>query len=381
MEYALLAIVILGFMAVGGLVLWKTGGSHAAGDTQLQAELEHEKAAHKELQGKNKQLFAQLTKYEAKLESLQKERDQLERQVVKYEEASERRQKEADDRLSSLQKAEKSFQEERARVIRQEEADRATMEAERDRVWAEHETNVISAMTSLCKLPHLGFAHYTNLNLPDGFDGSLKPDFMIEFLGQYVIFDAKASKAESLQTYINTAVKDTVKKVKKNDLIANMLFLVVPSQAISELKTHYYPLDGYNIYVISPESLAPILASLKKITTYELAEQLDPQKRENLINLLAEMDFHISITNGVNLYLAQSGINVLDKAKTIDPELFEEAERKKREMRIPAFGEIKKLVHDIDAQQELVTAAVAPKAAVKQKDIERAKKEIVEKLL
>ena len=380
MEYALLATVLLGFIGIGGLVVWKTGAG-VTGDAGLKAELDQERAAHKELQGKNKQLFAQITKQEAKLESLQKERDQLERQLARHEEAAERHQREADERLSRLEKAEKSLQEERARVIRQEEADRERLDAERDRVWADHEANVIAAMTSLCKTPQLHFPHFTNLNLPDGFDGSLKPDFMIEFLGQYVIFDAKASKADSLQTYINNTVKETVKKVKKNDKIAATIFLVVPTQAITELKTHHYPLEGYNLYVVCPESLGPILASLKKITAYELAEQLDPQKRENLINLIAEMDFQISLRNAADLYLTQTGIGVLEKAQMIDPELYAEAQVKKQDMKISGFGELKRLVNDLDAQQALVTATVAPKASVKRTEIERAKKEVIEKLL
>lgn len=122
----------------------------------------------------------------------------------------------------------------------EEERNRAEREEERDRIWNEHENAVIATLSELCKQPHLHFTSYSNNNLPDEFDGKLKPDFLIDFLGQYVVFDAKASKAESLQTYINDAVKTTAEKIKKNGRIYPHVFLVVPTEAIGELKKLIY---------------------------------------------------------------------------------------------------------------------------------------------
>jgi hypothetical protein len=370
MLYLLLGILGLGI----GLSLWLQLRPR---EPQSESEIARRKA---ELEGQNKQMYAQVVDLKAQLTQNQKEKDALQRQLAKHEEAAERKDREHKEEVARLAQAEKSFQEERARVIREEEMKRSASEADRDRVWADHEVNVIAHLTGLCKSPALGFPHYTNVNLPDGFDGSLKPDFMVECLGQYVIFDAKASKAESLQTYISNAVKETVKKVKRNERIASTIFLVVPTQAIHELKAHHYSLDGYNLYVICPEALGPILASLKRISAYELAEQLDPQKRENLINLIAEMDFHINLRNGTDLYFTQSGINVLEKAQKIDPELFAEAQLKKQEMKVPAFSDLKKLAGDLAAQQETVSAMASPKARVPKKEIERAAEAIMKRL-
>ena len=58
-------------------------------------------------------------------------------------------------------------------------------------MWNEHEHVVVSQLTDLCAKPQLKFTTYDNTNLPDDFDGSIKPDFLIDFLGQYIIFDAK----------------------------------------------------------------------------------------------------------------------------------------------------------------------------------------------
>jgi hypothetical protein len=372
MEYALLAVLIVGFAGLGFLLLRKN--SPAASESDI--------ARRKgELEGQNKQMFAQLADLKAQLGSAQRERDQLQKQLAKHEEAVERKEQDFALKVQNLNKAEQALKEERARVIREEEERQKKALEERDRLWANHEISVVAALTDLCKLPTLSFTSFTNTNLPDGFDGTLKPDFMIEFLGQYIVFDAKVSRAKNgIRGYIDDQVKKTVEKVKHNTLIHPWIFLVVPASSLAELKQHHYVVEGYHLYVVCIETLPAVLNSLKHITRYEFAEQLDPQKRENLIQLVAEMDFHISTRNATEIFLAQSGINVLEKAKKIDPEIWAEAQVKKQDMKVPTFNELKKLVNDAAAQEEAIQSLISPKVAIKKKDLERAKQSIVEQL-
>lgn len=349
----------------------------------LKAQLETEKADNQERQGKAKQLFAQFTEARAELEHLKKDREQLQKTLAKFEESGERREREFEDRLAKLEAAKVSLDLERQRVLREDEEAQRTAEEERDRVWAEHEIGVISRLTELCKQPQYAFSCFTNTSLPEGFDGSLKPDFMIEFLGQYVIFDAKKSKSESLQTYITNTVKSTVTKVKKNEKIASVIYLVVPTEAIGELKTHYHVQDGYTLYIVSPEALAPILASLKRITAYEFAEQMDPQQRENIVQMVAELDFHINLRNATDLVLTKMGTELLERAQRADPSLAEEVAQKKLPMNAKAAvaaADIKKIVAKITAQNEELQALVSPRAAVRKKDVEQAEALLTETL-
>ncbi len=352
---------------------------------QQKKELEDTRTEKTKFETNSKGLYAEKIELRAKLENLEKERDALKEELSVFKAEDKRRLKEQDQRLQQLNRAEEAFKEERQRVIREDEERRIQAETERDRIWNDHENEVIAQLTSFCKLPQLSFAHYTNNNLPDGFDGSLKPDFMIDFLGQYVIFDAKASKAESLQTYINNTVKKTVDKMKKNPQIATTIYLVVPTQAIHELKNHYYPLDGYSVYIICPQSIGPILAALKKITTYELAEQLDPQKRENIINILSELDLHINLRNSVDIALSKLGAGLIDKAQHLDPELAEEVALKKQEKikELPTLlnSAVKKMVADVKAQNEEIENLVSPKASVKMMEMEEAEDAVLQKLL
>ena len=343
---------------------------------ELSEQLRSAESKRDELSGKNKELFAANTKLDAELKPMRKA-------VADFEAEEESRRKQFDRQSQELTASRKALDDERERVRHDDEVRRQRLEADRDRIWAEHEKNVIAQLTSLCRSPQLGFAHFTNTNLPDDFDGSLKPDFMIEFLDQYIIFDAKKSKQESLQTYINTTIKTTVQKVKKNTRIAPVIYLVVPTEAIAELKNFVHSLDGYTVYIVSPESLAPILASLKKITTYEFADQMDPQQRENIVQLIAELDFHINLRNAADILLTKMGTQLLEKAQQIEPEIAEDVALKKQPMNAKASlaaTELKKLVSSLTLQNVEVQQILSPKASIKRKDL-KAAEEVMESLL
>ncbi len=323
-------------------------------------------------------------KLEAKHDALQKERDSLAKELSKFEESADRKQKEFENQIADLRAAMKGFEDEKIRIRREDEEKLRQQEEERDRIWNDHELNVIAKLTDLCKQPQYAFTSYSNTSLPEGFDGSLKPDFMISFLDQYIIFDAKKSKSESLQTYINNTVKSTVTKVKKNPLIASMIYLVVPTEAIGELKVHHQVHDGYTLFIVSPEALAPILASLKRIAAYEFAEQMDPQQRDNIVNFIADLDVHVSMRNSADLILTKQGADLLDKIAKIDPLLQEEVAQKKQEKlkNLPTImnNVFKKLVASREEQFAETERLVAPRAPVQRKDLQMAE-QVLQKLL
>jgi len=161
--------------------------------TEVKKELEKEKEGKSTLSGQNKELYAQVTNLKAEKNSLIKENEKLQTQVTKTEAGREQKEKEYSQALQKLDEAKKSLEEERKRVIREDEERKKQELEERDRMWNEHEHVVVSQLTDLCAKPQLKFTTYDNTNLPDDFDGSIKPDFLIDFLGQYIIFDAKIS--------------------------------------------------------------------------------------------------------------------------------------------------------------------------------------------
>lgn len=343
---------------------------------ELSKELQNEKSERDQLSGKGKQLFVEITTIKEKYDSLWKEKERILQELTHFQ-AEERRKSEAfDKKITQLDEAKNALEEEKKRIRREDEAQAENEKANRDRMWAEHEEKVKSHLWELCKLPQYNFQSYDNKKLPEGFGGKFKPDFMIEFLGQYVIFDAKVSKSENLQSYVSTNVKSTAEKINNDAKIYPMVFFVVPTDAISMLvKTHFQE-QGYEFFIISPEAIPVLLAAFKRISAYELAEQLDPRERENIVTLIAEFDHHINMRNALDIIASQTGIAVLSKAHSLKKDLREEIGMKKSKMRIspPSSLELKTLMIDTEKQQDDIATLISPQAAIPEKFIHSVEK-------
>ena len=270
-----------------------------------------------------------------------------------------------------LEEAKVSLEDEKVRIRREDEQRQQKELAERDRMWAEHEITVNALLSDLVKKPQYSFTGYDNTNLPEGFDGSLKPDFMISFLEQYIIFDAKVSRSQDLQNYISDAVKKTAKKVKGNAAIYGTIFLVVPTDAVATLKKLSFYEEGFTFYVVSPESLEPILASLKTIERYEFTQEMDPQEREYIIDMIAQFDFHISTRNAVDFHLLDHGIETLRKLRNNDSEFAKEVMIKRQKIRNVNLNtaDVKQMTSDPEVVHNKLIELTDPKAKLADQDL------------
>ncbi|MBU1911790.1 hypothetical protein KKG16_05255 [Patescibacteria group bacterium] len=372
--------IILAAIGIVSWQLFKLLKSSEVVDPRLKADLEHKieeigklnnkidelKSESDELKGKGKQMAAEHFKTQAKNE-------ELSARVAEFQAQQKQRETDQKNALAQFESATKNFEDEKMRV-RKEDEERKQMESEaRDRMWTEHEATVLSHLTDLCKKPQFNFTYYDNTNLPDGFHGNLKPDFLISFLDQYIVFDAKVSKAANVTIYINDQVKKTAKKVKGKDNIYTTVFLVIPTLALKELKKTSFYEEGFTFYVISPESLEPILASLKRIESYEFAQEMNPQERENIIDLIAQFDFHISTRNTVDFHLLQHGLATLENIRSMDPDLVKEVEVKKCKIRNLNLNtaENKKMVANPQILEERLIELTAPAPKMKKEDLEK----------
>jgi len=80
--------------------------------------------------------------------------------------------------------------------------------------------------------------------------------------------------------------------VKEED-VRREVFLVVPSNTLEHLETFEYKLSDYTVYVVSLDSVEPIILTLKRIEDYEFAEQLSPEERENICRVIGKF-VHLS---------------------------------------------------------------------------------------
>ena len=341
---------------------------------QLTKDLQNEKTEKDQLSGKNKQLFIENTNLTAGNNTLLTDKQQLVNEVNKYKANESIKLKELDSKILKLDEAKTALEDERKRIRKEDDEKLQKEKDERNRMWAEHESNVKVQLTELCKNPKYGFTYYDNNNLPAGFGGKFKPDFLIEFLGQYVIFDAKKSESD-LQNYINNNVKLTVEKINSDSKIYNTVFFIVPTQAMGSLKTKHYYEQGYEFFVIPIEALEIVLASFKKINTYEIAQKLDPRDRENIVNLIAEFDQHINMRNTLDILASESGISVLKKAETLQKDIKEEILQKKSKIRLQNFTptEIKTLMVGTETQSERISELISPKVAISEENLKKVK--------
>jgi hypothetical protein len=339
---------------------------------EITTQMKQEKSAKDELIGKNKIMYAEGERFKNDNRALQQDKEKLSAELARFQEEEARKTKEFELKIAELAESRKTLEDEKIR-IRKEDVERAEQEiAERDRMWAEHEEVVKLRLFELTKEPDCYFNCFDNKNLPEGFSGKFKPDFMVEFLDQYVIFDAKVSRSENLQNYLNNNVKSTVEKINGDPKIYPMVFFVVPSEAITTLSKTKYLEKGFNFFVITVEAIPVILASFKKISSYELAEQMDPLERENIVNLIAEFDYHINMRNALDLLAAKHGIGVLEKANVLKADVREQVGLQKNKIRFQQSSpiEMKNLIMSQEKQRDLVQDLTEPKVAISRKDLD-----------
>lgn len=378
---------ILTGLAIAGIafIAWQQWKSQTDGDPRLKAELDRRteeigelkalieqlKTEKNELATNGKNMFAQLKNLESDHKAGIKERETLTSRLAKFEAEEDRKQKKYEELIEKQEETRKALEDERIRIRREDEQRLAKELEERDRMWNEHEQNVVTLLGELTKKEHCKFPSFSNTDLPEGFSGSLKPDFMVEFLEQYIIFDAKVSRSQDLQNYIKDAVKKTAAKIKGNSKIYSTVYLVVPTDAVSNLKQKHFYEEGYNFFVVSSEALEPILASLKRIESYEFAQEMDPQERENIVDLVAAFHFHINYRNAFDYKLIEHGVQTLEKSEALNPEILREALIKVAKMRNLNLNnaDVKELASNPSMIMPKMLDLVEPKSKINKEDL------------
>jgi hypothetical protein len=146
--------------------------------------------------------------------------------------------------------------------------------------WLLHETTVKARMKSLCQKLTIEYAD----SVP--FKGN--PDNAIKLCNEYIIFDAKSPGSDDVMNF-PTYLKDQAEKAKKyakQDGVKRDIFFIVPSSTLDIIKQTVFCHGDFDVYVVSIDVLEPILLCLQKIETYEFAEQLTPEERENICHII-----------------------------------------------------------------------------------------------
>lgn len=213
-------------------------------------------------------------------ENLQQELQRTTEENIKLKKEEEVRRQEHAKAINTFEKWRTEIQADRNREIEERQ------EAEIERIkslkqtWLDHENNVKSKMKALCQKLTIEYAD----SVP--FRGS--PDNAVKLCKEFIVFDAKSPGSDDLNNF-PSYLKDQAEKAKKyakQEAVKKDIFFVIPSNTLEVIKQTVFSLGDYDVYIVSIDVLEPLLLCLQKIETYEFAEQLTPEERENICRII-----------------------------------------------------------------------------------------------
>lgn len=316
------------------------------------------------LEQKVRELEIQLTRKDAQAEELNvRLREQagivneLTKKVSAFEASKEENFKNYNENIARLNQTKESLEAERKRL-----SDERVREAEErfeimKRQWAEHETDVKNTIIRICENNHVNYIE----KVP--FRGN--PDNTIEISGEYIIFDAKSPAGEDLSNfpaYIK-AQAENLKKYASQENVKKSMFLVVPTNTIDKLKQVTYRLGDYDVFVITRDSLEPVILSLKKIEEYDLAEKLSPEDRDSICRIIGKFAHTAKRRIQVDQFFQKEFIDIVLRSEKDLPEdihkqviEFEKSEKlnppTEKRAKIISIDELQKNSEEIDTETQ-----------------------------
>jgi len=256
----------------------------------------------------------QINNLNNKIEELNDKAGELNNKVSRFETNEDSRKTDYEKKIAQLDQVKNDLDADRTRLSdervkeKQEEFDRMKLQ------WSEHETTVKQRIKQLCQ------THLVKYIDKVPFRGN--PDNTIEICDEFIIFDAKSPANDDLTNfpkYIKTQT-DNVKKYANQESVRKDIFLVIPSNTIDKISQLTYNMGDYNVYVITVDSLEPIILSLKKIEEYEFAEQLSPEERDNICRVIGKFAHTTKRKIQIDQFFANQFIELLVKCKNDLPE-------------------------------------------------------------
>lgn len=192
------------------------------------------------------------------------------------------RKNEHSNAMSTLKNFQMQVQQDRQREIEEKNRNEQERLRKLKETWSNHQENVRSTIKSICSRHTIDYVE----KVP--FKG--EPDNTLNICEEYLIFDAKSPGGDDYSNF-PVYLKDQAERAKKycrEENVKKEIFFVVPSNTLPILKQTVYRLADYTVYVVSLETLEPIILSLQRLEEYEFVEQLSPEERENICRVLGK---------------------------------------------------------------------------------------------
>ena len=251
--------------------------------------------------------------YKERAQNCEREMLLVKEENIQLKKEDEFRAQKYSEEIVSLQGIKNSLQEERAKEVQlryEEELNRLKALKE---TWSSHQTDVQGRMKQICQKHTL---HYVD---KPPFKGD--PDNTLFICDEYVVFDAKSPASDDLKNFplYLKAQAEGAKKYAKIDSVKKDIFLVVPTNTLHCIKEFVYNLADYDVYIVSADSLEPLILSLCKIEDYEFAEQLSPEDRENICRIIGKFAHLSKRRIQIDAFFARQFIELAYKAENSLP--------------------------------------------------------------
>jgi len=262
----------------------------------------------------------EITRLQDKIESLSQEASQVKEEIAGLKEYEANLLKQYENRTGTLDRIQNRIEAER----KQEEEERHQLQIQRitsmKENWTRHQETVKETIKGICQ------RHVIEYLEKPPFKGN--PDNTIKICDEYVVFDAKSPGTEDLRVfykYIKKQAED-MKKYAKQESVKRDIYLVVPSNTVDAIEQFAFNMGDYNVYVVTVDTLEPIILALRKIEDYEFAEELTPEERENICRILGKFAHTAKRRIQIDHFFARQFLDVLTKCESDVPsDLLEKA--------------------------------------------------------
>jgi hypothetical protein len=259
------------------------------------------------------------------LNQLRKQVNELGSEVATLQAKDATREHESKKALTTLEQIQNRISAERnAEVEERQQAELNRMEGLKE-TWARHQSDTKNKIRLLCEKHTIQYVD----KVP--FRG--EPDNTILVCNEYVVFDAKSpanDKHDNFPNYLRGQA-DAASKYADKENVRTDIFFVVPSNTLEGLSQTVYEFAKHRVFIISLESLEPVMLNLKKIEEYEFAEQMSPEERENVCRSIGRLLHLIKRRLQVDNYFSKEALALAGDCENLLPaDVIEEIIRMER---------------------------------------------------
>jgi hypothetical protein len=262
----------------------------------------------------NRKLETRISTLETDLSKIQNEKAELSNKVARFEQTEQSRLEEFQKNVSGVNAIRAGLESDRQKLHEERLKEKEAAFENMKQTWRNHEDAVKKSIMNICQSHQIEYVK----DVP--FRG--KPDNTISIAGEYVIFDAKSPAGDDLENFPKylKVQTESVSKYIKQENVKNDIFLVIPSNTVDAVSQFTYRLADYNVYIVTIDSLEPIILSLRKIEDYEFAEQLTPEERENICRIIGKFTHTVKRKIMIDYFFSFQFLDIISKSGLSLPE-------------------------------------------------------------